>query len=55
MIFTNPAFLWGLLAVLIPIAVHLLNFHRYRTVYFSNVARLQELHTESRRSSKEHR
>lgn len=51
MSFTNPAFLWGLLAVLIPIAVHLLNFHRYRTVYFSNVARLQELHTESRRSS----
>ena len=51
MIFTNPAFLWGLLAVLIPIAVHLLNFHRYRTVYFSNVARLQELHTESRHSS----
>ncbi|MCR5588937.1 MAG: BatA domain-containing protein [Bacteroidales bacterium] len=51
MIFTNPAFLWGLLAVLIPIAVHLLNFHRYRTVYFSNVARLQELHTESRRTS----
>lgn len=55
MIFTNPAFLWGLLAVLIPIAVHLLNFHRYRTVYFSNVARLQELHTESRRSSNLHR
>lgn len=51
MLFANPAFLWGLLAVLIPIAVHLLNFHRYRTVYFSNVARLQELHTESRRSS----
>ena len=51
MLFANPAFLWGLLAVLIPIAIHLLNFHRYRTVYFSNVARLQELHTESRRSS----
>lgn len=51
MIFANPAFLWGLLAVLIPIAVHLFNFHRYRTVYFSNVDRLAELHTESRRSS----
>lgn len=51
MLFANPAFLWGLLAVLIPIAIHLLNFHRYRTVYFSNVARLKELHTESRRSS----
>ena len=51
MTFANPVFLWGLLAVIIPIAVHLLNFHRYRTVYFSNVTRLAELHTESRRSS----
>ena len=52
MTFANPAFLWGLLAVIIPIAIHLFNFHRYRTVYFSNVDRLAELHTESRRSSK---
>ncbi len=52
MTFANPAFLWGLLAVTIPIAIHLFNFHRYRTVYFSNVDRLAELHTESRRSSK---
>lgn len=51
MIFANPAFLWGLLAVLIPVAVHLFNFHRYRTVYFSNVSRLAELQSESRRSS----
>ncbi|MBR4505208.1 MAG: BatA domain-containing protein [Bacteroidales bacterium] len=49
MIFTNPAFLWGLLAVAIPIAVHLFNFRRYRKVYFCNVDRLVELHTESRR------
>lgn len=49
MIFTNPAFLWGLLAVVIPIAVHLFNFRRYKKVYFSNVDRLVELHTESRR------
>lgn len=52
MIFANPTFLWGLLAVLIPIAVHLFNFHRYRTVYFSNVDRLAELQAESRRTSK---
>ena len=50
MTFANPAFLWGLLAILIPVAIHLFNFHRYRTVYFSNVDRLAELHTESRRS-----
>lgn len=49
MIFTNPAFLWGLLAVVIPIAVHLFNFRRYKKVYFSNVDRLVELYTESRR------
>lgn len=52
MIFTHPAFLWGLLAVLIPIAVHLFNFRRYRKVYFSNVERLSELQTESRRQSR---
>ena len=51
MIFTNPAFLWGLLAVAIPIAVHLFNFRRYKKVYFSNVDRLVELHTENRRRS----
>ena len=51
MLFSYPAFLWGLLAVLIPIAVHLFNFRRYRKVYFSNVDRLSELQSESRRRS----
>lgn len=51
MIFANPAFLWGLLAIAIPIAVHLFNFRRYRKVYFSNVNRLIALRTESRRHS----
>lgn len=49
--FTYPAFLWGLLAVLIPVAVHLFNFRRYRKEYFSNVERLAALHTESRRQN----
>ena len=51
MVFTHPAFLWGLLAVAIPIVVHLFSFRRYRKVYFSNVERLVELHTEQRRRS----
>ena len=51
MLFSHPAFLWGLLAVVIPIVVHLFNFRRYRKVYFSNVERLRELHTEQRRRS----
>ena len=51
MIFANPAMLWALAAVAIPIAVHLFNFRRHRKVYFSNVDRLEELRTESRRQS----
>lgn len=49
MIFANPIFLWGLLALLIPIAVHLFNFRRYRKVYFSNVERLMEVKSEKRK------
>ena len=49
MIFSQPQMLWGLLAVAIPIVVHLFNFRRYRKVYFSNVERLQELVVEQRR------
>ena len=49
MIFLHPVFLWGLLAVLIPIAVHLFNFRRYRKVYFSNVDRLNEVKSEKRK------
>lgn len=41
--------LWGLLAVLIPLVVHLFNLRRYHKVYFSNVERLSALQTESRR------
>ncbi|MBR6900326.1 MAG: BatA and WFA domain-containing protein [Bacteroidales bacterium] len=51
MIFGAPLFLWGLLALAIPIAVHLFQFRRYRKVYFSNVDRLESLQTESRRQS----
>lgn len=51
MTFTAPTFLIGLVAVAIPIVVHLFNFRRYRKVYFSNVDRLEELQNETRRQS----
>ena len=51
MLFSHPAMLWGMLAVLVPIAIHLFNLRRYRKVYFSNVDRLASLQTESRRRS----
>ncbi len=54
-IFLQPAFLWGLLALAIPIAVHLFNFRRYRKVYFSNVDRLIEVKSEKRKVRQLHR
>ena len=51
MLFSQPHMLWGLLAVAIPIAIHLLNLRRYRKVYFSNVERLTELSSERRQRS----
>jgi len=44
--FLFPAFLWGLLAVLIPLAIHLFNFRRTKRVYFTNVSFLREIETE---------
>ena len=46
---TQPLFLIGLVAVGIPIAIHLLQLRRYRKVYFSNVDMLEELQNEDRR------
>lgn len=49
--FTHPLFLLGLVALAIPMVVHLFNFRRYKRVYFSNVDRLFELQTETRKQS----
>lgn len=51
MAFTNPLLLIGLTAILIPIVIHLFNFRRYKTVYFSNVKLLDEIKRKTRRES----
>ncbi|MBA2422294.1 MAG: BatA domain-containing protein [Chitinophagales bacterium] len=43
MSFLYPSFLFALTAVTIPIIIHLFNFRRYKTVYFSNVRFLREV------------
>ncbi len=45
--FVYPQFLWALLAVLIPILIHLLNFRRVKTIYFSQVRLLKEVKAET--------
>jgi len=43
MIFAQPAYLYGLLALAIPIIIHLFNFRRTKRVYFSNSRFLQQV------------
>ena len=50
--FLFPTFLVGLLAIAIPIIIHLFNFRKYKKVYFTNVAFLKELKQESDSKSK---
>jgi hypothetical protein len=54
--FLFPTFLWSLLAIGVPIAIHLFNFRRTRRVYFSNVSLLKtvEMETSSFRRLKQY-
>ena len=47
MSFVYPSFLWALLALAIPILIHLFHFRRFKTVYFTNVKFLKQLQEES--------
>ena len=52
MSFIYPAFLFALLAIAIPIIIHLFNFRKFKTIYFSNVRFLKEVHQETQAKSK---
>ena len=51
MSFTNPLMLIGLAAILVPIIIHLFNFRRYKTIYFSNVQMLEDIQKKTKRAS----
>lgn len=46
--FVHPEILWGLGALAIPIAIHLLHFRRFRRVRFSQVAFLKAIQRETK-------
>ncbi len=50
--FLYPNMLWGLLALLIPILIHLFNFRRHKLVYFSNTAVLRTIQQENAKTRK---
>lgn len=50
--FAHPEILYALLAMLIPLIVHLFNFRRYKKFYFSNVAMLKDISFETKKQSR---
>ncbi|MCI5057067.1 MAG: BatA domain-containing protein [Flavobacteriales bacterium] len=50
--FLNPSILYALLAVAIPIIIHLFNFRRFKKVAFTNVKFLKEIKEQTRSKSK---
>ncbi len=51
MFFLNPMFLWAGFAVLIPPIIHLFNFRKYKTVYFSDIRFLENIRQTTQRKS----
>jgi hypothetical protein len=49
--FVNPLYLFGLLAIAIPVIIHLFNFRQFRRVYFTNVRFLQALKQQTQKQS----
>ncbi len=45
--FLYPGFLWGLLALAIPVIIHLFYFRRFKRIYFTNVKFLKEIKEET--------
>ena len=52
MLFKNPAVLYALCLLIIPILVHLFQLRRFKKEYFTNVAFLKKIQQQSRKSSK---
>jgi len=51
MSFLYPVFLFALIALAIPIIIHLFNFKRFKTLYFSNVQLLKRIKQDSRKKT----
>jgi hypothetical protein len=50
--FVYPVFLFALIAIAIPIIIHLFHFRKFRQVYFTNVKFLKEVKDETNQRSK---
>mgnify|MGYP003671134529 CR=1 FL=1 len=48
MSFLFPSFLWGIIAIAIPIAIHIFNFRKTKRIYFSNISFLRHAETQTK-------
>ena len=49
--YQNPQLLYALLAIVIPILIHLFNFRKHKTVYFSSIRFLKQIKEDKRKRS----
>jgi hypothetical protein len=49
--FLNPGMFFGFFALLIPVIIHLFNFRRYKTLYFSNIELLKTVQQQTSKTS----
>jgi hypothetical protein len=49
--FISPYFLFALIAILIPVFIHLFNFRKYKSEYFSNVKFLKDILEKTKKES----
>lgn len=50
--FIYPYFLWGLMALAVPVIIHLFNFRKFKRIYFSNVQFLKQVQQETQSRNK---
>ncbi len=50
--FVYPEFLWALFALAIPIIIHLFNFRKYKTLYFSSLQFIKHVDQQTRSTQK---
>ena len=50
--FLHPEFLWALTALAVPIIIHLFNFRKYKTLYFSSLQFVQHVEQRSKSTQK---
>ena len=50
--FVYPEFLWSLFALAIPIIIHLFNFRRYKTLYFSSLKFIKQVDQQTKSTKK---